>query len=243
MIINTNDHSCVPDFTKNDIDKQLYLMKKAASESLAPMKSIYDDHVIPLMNSGIDLITKIPTYSSVKSSLFNKRKNKHNVPKLIFEDPMEVEIPPEFEEFMLGDYCHDETRIIAFCSEEVRKKISTIQLFFGDGTFHSCPPPFQQVYVIHGDMGSSVNSLNVVPLIYVLMSNQRTESYVALLEMILSQLPGFNPIRFMTDYEAATMKAIETVFPQAVVKGCFYHYAKALWRYAHSCKITKVQSQ
>lgn len=217
-------------------------MKQAATDTLEPIKTIYDDYVIPLKDAGVDIISKIPPYTSLKTTLFNQRRRGLNVSKLAFKSPMEVEVPEKFETFVLGDYCDNETRIILFCFDETKDLLMTCNSFYGDGTFHSCPPPFVQLYSIHADASSSSTALNVIPVIYVLMSNKTAESYEIMLNIIKSQIPGFNPAHFMTDYEAASMKAIQNVFPQANIKGCFYHFARALWRKAKEYKITKQQS-
>lgn len=236
------DHSCLPDHSQNEIDKHLYEMKQTACSSITPMKTVYEDHVIPLKDAGLDLISKIPSFVSVKTGLYNNRKKAATVSKIVYQSTCEVEVPPKFEKFVLGDYSYNENRIIAFCSKDAKDHIPKIHHYFGDGTFRSCPPPFVQLYTVHGDAGSSLETLNVVPLVYALMSDKKEASYTALFNMIKSQIPEFNPREFQTDYEAAAMNAIEIVFPQCIIKGCFYHYAKALWRKAKSLKITKAQS-
>ncbi|XP_063367845.1 uncharacterized protein LOC134656257 [Cydia amplana] len=163
------------------------------------------------------------------------------MPRLNTKQHAEVEIPPKFVDFKLEEYRCDETCIIAFCSEEAKKRINTYKIFYGDGTFHSCPSPFQQMYTIHGDVGSTTDSLNIVPLIYVFMTDSTTQSYVTVFNIIKRHLPGFNPSQFMTDYETAAMNAISEVFPQAIVKGCWYHYARAIQRKAKKLRITKRQ--
>lgn len=217
-------------------------MKQAAADTYEPIKTIYDDHLTPLRDSGLDIISKIPQYCSLKTSLFNSRKRALNVSKLAFKSPIDVDIPQKFEHFVLGDYIENDTRIILFCSDKAKKFLMTCESFFGDGTFHSCPSPFEQLYTIHADASPSSTVLNIIPVIYVLMSNKTTESYKIMFNIIKSQLPGFKPAHFMTDYEAASMKAIQEVFPQAVIKGCFYHFARALWRKAIEYKVTRPQS-
>ncbi|XP_048245690.1 uncharacterized protein LOC124142514 [Haliotis rufescens] len=39
-----------------------------------------------------------------------------------------------------------------------------------------------------------------------------------------------SPDIIQTDYEAAVISAISDVFPASSVRGCFFHYAQALWR-------------
>lgn len=67
--------------------------------------------------------------------------------------------------------------------------------------------PFSQLYSIHGDLGSTVNNTNILPLVYALMSSRTEKSYFILFSLIKSQIPGWNPTSYKTDYEIAAMNA------------------------------------
>lgn len=73
------------------------------------------------------------------------------------------------------------------------------------------------------------------------MSHRNTEAYVILFSIIKSQLPNWNPIIFKVDYEKAAMRAIATVFPSIAVKGCYYHYNKAIFKKGRELHITNTQ--
>lgn len=75
------------------------------------------------------------------------------------------------------------------------------------------------------------------------MSNLKIESNVKLFQMIKSQLPQWNSVRFKVDYEKAAMKAIKIVFPRTILKGCYYHYNKAIFKKGKQLKMTKSQDQ
>lgn len=74
------------------------------------------------------------------------------------------------------DYTQGNTRIFVFSSERARQNLSELTNFYADGTFKSCLPPFDQLYTIHGDFGSTQNHTNMIPLVYALMSIWKTES-------------------------------------------------------------------
>lgn len=88
---------------------------------------------------GLDKVISIPTFESKKSSLYRHRNSSFSVDKTVFDEVKNVKIPPKFEKFVLADYCEGNRRIILFCSEEARNKMTVFKDYFGDGTFKSCP--------------------------------------------------------------------------------------------------------
>lgn len=154
-------------------------------------------------------------------------------------------MPPRYNNFLLADYSNttNNTRIIVFSSVQARKIICESQEFYGDGTFKSCPSPFVQLYTIHVDTGSTVNHTNIIPVVYALMNNKTMQSYSILIKMIKSQLPDWNPTKFKFDYENAAMNAIANVFPSIIVKGCYYHFNKVIFKKGKSLNMTTRTSQ
>lgn len=57
--------------------------------------------------------------------------------------------------------------------------------------------------------------------------------------MIKSTIPEWNPQTFKSDFEKATMNAIKEVFPDVTLKGCFFHYTKAVWKKGRELGLTK----
>lgn len=201
--------------------------------------SLYNKAIVDLEDAGLDIIEKIPTFDSVKSTFYRNRNKAAGVQKLAHKNVTDVEIPPKFEGFLMADYKNDDNRIIVFCSKNIKNVICEIKDYFGDGTFKSCSPPFEQLYTIHGDLNSEGPTTNIIPLFYALMTNKTRESYSILLQLIKSQCPEFEPITFKTDYEKAAMAAIADNFPNTGIKGCYYHYRKAIWKKGESLKLTK----
>jgi hypothetical protein len=68
-----------------------------------------------------------------------------------------------------------------------------IEECFADATFASCPAPFYQLYIIHGEIGSSITHTRTVPLIYALMPDKKQTTYSIMFELIKRQLPQFSP--------------------------------------------------
>lgn len=209
------------------------------SDGTETVRKIYKNTVKTIKDIGLDKITKIPIFDSVKSTLYNVRNKAAGVPKFCFTNPQDIVVPQRYLSFLLGDYNCNGVRIILFCSEDMRKIVPTVDHIFGDGTFKSCPPPCKQIYSIHGDINSTETTTNIIPLIYALMSDMSQASYTILFEIIKSQFPSWTPQKFTSDYETATRAAIVEVFPSIITKGCFYHYSNAVWRKAKKLNLVK----
>lgn len=68
------------------------------------------------------------------------------------------------------------------------------------------------------------------------MSNKTKEIYEHLFQFINSNFFQFEASAFHTDYEIALRKALELVFPNAELKGCWFHYTQALTRKCQKIK-------
>jgi hypothetical protein len=63
-------------------------------------------------------------------------------------------------------------------------------------------------------------SLQIIPLVYVLLIEEATDDYDGFFEQLLLQY-DYKPESILVDFENATLKSIETMFPDAVQKGNF----------------------
>ena len=99
---------------------------------------------------------------------------------------------------------------------------------YADGNFEICPRLFYQILTIH-----AFKHGKQFPLAYFLLPGKSRDVYntaFALLhEAARSHLP-VQPSQFLTDFEKALLQSISINFPAATVKGCFYHFAQAIWR-------------
>lgn len=93
-------------------------MKKVAASSAESMPRIYREQKKRAKKQGITL----PSFDSVKCSLYTARKLKLKVKKTVYKEAAEVEIPATFEDFLLADYLNGDTRIIIFCTNAAKKK-------------------------------------------------------------------------------------------------------------------------
>lgn len=57
------------------------------------------------------------------------------------------------------------------------------------------------------------------------MERKSTRTYIILLKSIKMLNPRFSPSKIHTDFEIAEFSAFKTVFPEAEVEGCLFHYS------------------
>lgn len=195
--------------------------------------------MVTISNQGLDLATNnpVPSFKQKKSTIYRLRNKHADVTKTNTRSISEVEVPQQFRSFLLADYSHIDMRILIFCSAKAKTIIPKTKHFFMDGTFKSSPQPFQQLFTIHGDLGSDTNNINVIALIYAFMTHRTEKAYSVLFNLIKAQIPEFHPIKVTVDYEEGVMKALQNMHVE--VKGCHYHFTNSLWRKARTLKLTK----
>jgi hypothetical protein len=147
------------------------------------------------------------------------------------ESAATVEIPRPYqlttnnEQFLQYDSgVGDPQRIIIFASEGGVNLIQNCPHWAADGTFKTVPTIFFQLYTVHCFAGNGQS----FPCVYVLLTNKREETYARVMRQLAAM--GGNPTDLLVDYERAAMNAFMDVFPDADVKGCFFHLAQNVYR-------------
>ena len=71
-----------------------------------------------------------------------------------------------------------------------------------------------------------------LPLLFFLMNRRQKIDYKAILEAIITSFSSDSKLkRVILDFEAASWKAFETVFPQAKLSSCSFHLTQTIFRY------------
>lgn len=71
----------------------------------------------------------------------------------------------------------------------------------------------------------------IVPFIYVLMSNRKESTYCAVFQYINENIFVLECKLMMSDYERAMRNGFNTVVPSTKQYGCLFHYMSALKRF------------
>ena len=98
-----------------------------------------------------------------------------------------------------------------------------------DGTFSTVPPMYNQLYTIHG-----LTENRTIPCVYVLLPNKQQQTYAYMFNQLLLLNPRLNPTSVMCDFEKAALNALTAVFPEATLKGCFFHLTQNIYRHIQS---------
>lgn len=106
-------------------------------------------------------------------------------------------------------------------------KCDNDHLFF-DGTFKSCAHPFYQLFTVH-----SVHTDLSTPKLYTLLPDKKSPTYISPLNIMLNLFHMNNicvNLKYVTiDFEQAAILAIKLVFPNAMIKGCNFHFNKCIY--------------
>jgi hypothetical protein len=101
---------------------------------------------------------------------------------------------------------------------------------FSDGTFKAAPPPYVQLYTLHGVVRG-----RRIPLIFALLGAKDQQTYEHLLRMIDSVLRRhyrvrFSPQRIIVDFELGFINAVQARLQTTTVLGCHFHLCKRIYK-------------
>ena len=130
--------------------------------------------------------------------------------------------------FILFD-TNDEDRIIAHSSNVQLEILSKASRWHLDGTFKSAPTLFYQSYKVHGWYNEEMYNCG-----YILLKNKKKDIYKKAFSRLKSSAYEINyildPKLVLLDFEKAAISAINEVYPNCQVIGCYFHFIQALWK-------------
>ena len=178
-----------------------------------------------------EVISALPDFVRMKSSIQRARmENRPPIPKSLDE----VRIDGEWAKSLDGDrFLLFETsgsqKIVGFATDKMLECLCLSPFVIMDGTFRVSPSLFTQLYTLHGQYRGGVFCF-----MYLLLPNKRRETYEEVLRLVKDSARRmgkvFNPTKFILDFEEAMMLAIKSNFPSSIIKGCLFHFTKAIWR-------------
>ncbi|KAE9543491.1 hypothetical protein AGLY_002291 [Aphis glycines] len=176
---------------------------------------------------------KTDDISNIRQNLYRaRRKNIPTLPTNLRETQEAlINIPTltnKDEEFLLIN--DSENKITAFSTMTNLKFLCCQEKKFMDGTFSYCPKYFYQLFTIH-----TVENGNYIPLVFLLLPNKETKIYEqtfnSLIEVCTSKLSiHFQPKICIVDFEQNIHKAVLTVWPNIILRGCRFHLSQSWWR-------------
>lgn len=221
-------HSHEPDPAKVEVKKAIRKIQHEASTSTATPAQILANHLPSLSPAAFG---KLPRSDHIKRGIRNVRC-KTSGSLVVPHRREDINLPTAFtmtksnNKFLLFDSGPSPDRIMMFATAENLEFLKNADVMLIDGTFKSSPVLFAQLFVFHG-----FRSNTSFPCVYCLMPNRTTATYTRLLDALKALSPGLAPRTIMSDYERSSINAFEDAFPLAEQKGCFFHFAQAVFRH------------
>lgn len=120
--------------------------------------------------------------------------------------------------------------MVVYATDDNLKNLRKCSEIYLDGTFRTCPRPYNQYFTIHGKFKN-----RALCFVCCLMTNRTVGDYRHLLQTIKTrtrQITGhrLRPNRVVCDFEQALIASVETEFPNTHISGCYFHFCQNLWR-------------
>lgn len=222
-------HSHLPD---PSLILKVPLVKKvkenALSKKFESAKAIAEEALVPAAMQHPDLDLPHPD-NLAKAGNYIRQKDRPLHPTTLQFELQHHALP---KDFFVGDITVGDRRHILFASKEQLRDLQNMRRWYVDGTFHVAKLPFSQLFTIHGFVTKNGKSKQI-PLLYVLMSGRELSDYVAVLEKLKSLFdPEYEPCleEVVLDFETATKRAFEDVFPDTKIFGCNFHWTQSVYR-------------
>ena len=230
VVRHLDNHNHAPDEASNQVRLFNKRLKIAAVTTTLTPHQIIADASIGLSEM---VAAKVSSPKRLKRNILNARRTVSSTPSAP-RDLIELRIPEIYrmtvsappQQFLLFDSGPGVHRTLIFSTSNNLNLMANSEHWFADGTFKTSPPLFQQIYTIHG-----VKYNAVIPTVYILMSQRTEEAYLNAFVQLKQLDPRINPTTIMTDYETAAINAFKVAFPNAHLRGCFFHFMQCLYRH------------
>ncbi|RNA00587.1 hypothetical protein BpHYR1_016466 [Brachionus plicatilis] len=172
----------------------------------------------------------LPSYSASKQLCSRNRVDpydSYDISKdLNFELHDDFQVTEKNDLFLVYDEKYnDEDRMLIFSTHKNLQILCENRYWLCDETFDAAPAVFKQLFTLH-----NIKNGKNLPLVYALFSNKQESTYTKFFRFI-SERVTLSPLSVSCDYELAIINAIEEVYPDSEIAGCFFHLKKSIWRH------------
>ena len=208
--------------------------EKITQDPTKPLKRQYNLSVIEHMQGGGDREYNVDEYHTLKSMFSRTRANCLPDRPDTIED---VEIYGQWsrtwndKRFLLE--LDNDWEYAVFATDRNLITLSQCKEIYIDATFRSTPAPYEQVFNILGRFHGFV-----IPLVTAVMGQRQIGNYRQILQVVkrrIRQLGSrWRPRLMICDFEQALISSLETEFPNAEVRGCYFHFLQNLWKHVQT---------
>ena len=192
------------------------------------IRSVYDRVVL---RAGPGVNPFIPSFQSVRSVL-NRERAKHvpPVPRNLAQVNINGLWALTQNQQQYLRHQNNGSGVLIFATDEDLQLLANATMVFVDGTFKTAPRPYEQFFTIHGEING-----HILHLASGLLANKNAQSYAEVFRTLANDIQRLTGqpwvVREMvTDFEAAIMNAATQIFPGIRIKGCYFHFTKAVYR-------------
>ena len=230
VVSENNSHNYPPNPHQHAVSKAVDEMKDRASTEGTPMQTVYNNTMVAMARDPAEsaAVAVVPTVHSLDSSLYRHRRKRLPPMPATIDD---VSLTGEWSKTLGGQrfLVKSEDNVHVLATNDNIKLLAESEELYMDGTFKSSPRLFHQVYTIH-----VFKHGKQFPLVYCLLPGKSQIIYAKLFAILSDAMdnlmlqPQFQ--RVTSDFELAMIQAVKAQFSFVSVKGCFFHYAQAIWR-------------
>uniref|UniRef100_A0A6P7FDK2 Uncharacterized protein LOC114328960 n=1 Tax=Diabrotica virgifera virgifera TaxID=50390 RepID=A0A6P7FDK2_DIAVI len=226
-----HNHASSP--TKIALKALQHKIKEEAVSSSSTARAVVSN-ALEGISDGVKV--HLPKIKNLQKTVSRKRQRTgtippvpHSLTDIIIPDDLRRTKTSEPQDFILSDSgTEDKNRIIIFsCTSDLNRLIQC-QTWVVDGTFTSAPNLWYQLWVIYGVFHSKT-----IPFIYAFLPNKNEDIYERTLVNIFQKIdtiqPGARPNTIIIDFEMAVVNTFRQLVPDVKIRGCFFHFCKAIW--------------
>ncbi|CAF1433378.1 unnamed protein product [Rotaria sp. Silwood1] len=175
----------------------------------------------------LNAVSNLPKDDSLMRSIRRQRSSPYSDPNSRLPDNLRK--TDRGEKFIL----YEDNDMIIFTTRTNLSLLKECKHWFVDGTFKVCPNDFYQLFTVHALLTSTI-----IPLVYVLLIGKSAADYTKFFQKLL-EVDDFAPESILSDYESGTIKAIKDFFPNAIHRGCLFHFGQCVWRHIQDNGLSK----
>ncbi|CAB4474192.1 unnamed protein product [Rhizophagus irregularis] len=234
VLVKSTDHNHAPEASRVDVVKTLNEIKDtAASQTRVKPAQIIQDSIVNMPQASYSYM---PNKEALRRQISRVRADNMPPQPQTLQDidvPINLRVTINGEQFLTRDITFDEEKIMIFCPASNLEYLQKANYWIMDGTFKMVPTLFQQMYTIHALVGGNNNS-RVLPMVYALMTSKSKESYERLFQGLIEFGEENDQILIppviISDFEQASINAVQVEFPDSIQKGCFFHLCQNFWK-------------
>lgn len=170
-----------------------------------------------MVNLNEDILVHLPKKASIDRLLSRYRANE----RLPNPTTPNFRISDEFIHLVLYDSGeNDPDRILAIGDVEMLQILET-DTIYGVGTFEEVL--IFQIFTWHAQIDNLCP-----PCIYFFLQRKDLETYNKMFQIFKILLPNLAPSKILVDFEESCMNAVQLIFPNAEIKGTYFHLYQTL---------------